>query len=354
MKSSKLLFSSRTSALSQLNRILHTKAYANANYFILVDENTCNHCLSLLISKVEALQESEFLEIESGEINKSLEIASQLWQALLEMKSDRDSVIVNLGGGVISDLGGFVASGFKRGIRYINVPTSLVGMIDASIGGKTAINLGTVKNQVGFFHFPEICCIEPEFLNTLPKRELISGVFEALKTLLIGDAQQYIKFQEELNSEQSLSIQEVIKTCALIKESIVKKDPAEKGIRKMLNFGHTFGHAIESFSLRNDKNPLLHGEAVGIGMICEMYLSMKKLGFPEGDFMAYKKTVESLIHIPQYSLSDTEVMLSYMRHDKKNINHLIHCTLLRKIGEIMIDVPLDENEIREALLTIGR
>ena len=183
----KTILPAHTSSLSRLNRMLSGKAFDNARFFILVDENTYNHCLPHLISKVDRLQHAEFMEVPVGEECKDIAIATQLWQTLLESNADRNSVLVNLGGGCITDLGGFVAAGYKRGIRHINIPTTLVGMVDAAIGGKTALNLDNSKNQIGFFHQPAIVCIEPAFLDTLPDAMLLDGVFEMLKTFMVGD-----------------------------------------------------------------------------------------------------------------------------------------------------------------------
>jgi len=354
MKTTKLLLPSRQSALSQLNRLLKTPKYASAKYYILTDENTSEHCLALLVSKVEVLQESEFLEIESGEANKTLDIASQLWQALLDMSADRDCIIVNLGGGMVSDLGGFVAAGFKRGIRYINIPTTLLGMVDASIGGKTAVNIGGLKNQIGFFHQPEVVCIDPEFLNTLPRREWVSGLCELLKTLMIGDAELYASFCSMLVADAPVLSNDVIKAAAQIKTAIVKEDPYDTGLRKMLNFGHTLGHAIESFSLAHDQNPLSHGEAVGIGVVAETYLSVRKMGFDKAGYEGLASLLSSLVTMPKYKLTDMEELLSYVYADKKNVDGEIRCVLLQAIGQAAIDVVVSDTEVCDALMHLAK
>lgn len=354
MKATKLLLPSRQSSLSQLNRLLKGQKYSSAKYYILTDENTSEHCLALLVSRVEALQESEFLEIESGESNKTLDIASQLWQALLDMSADRDCIIVNLGGGVVTDLGGFVAAGFKRGVRYINIPTTLLGMVDASIGGKTAVNIAEVKNQIGFFHQPEIVCIEPEFLNTLPRREWVSGLCELMKTLMIGDAELYANFCLMLKAESPVLSNDMIKAAAQIKTAVVKADLYDTGIRKMLNFGHTLGHAIESFSLAHDANPLSHGEAVGIGMVAEAYLSLKKMGFDKAEYQKVATLLSSLVDMPKYKLKDMEELLQYIYADKKNANGEIRCVLLQAIGQAAIDVVLTDTEVCDALMHLAK
>ena len=354
MKTTKLILPSRQSSLSQLNRLLKMPKYSSAKYYILTDENTSEHCLALLVSKIEAFQESEFLEIEGGESNKTLDIASQLWQALLDMSADRDCIIVNLGGGVITDLGGFVAAGFKRGVKYINIPTTLLGMIDASIGGKTAVNIAGIKNQIGFFHQPEVVCVDPEFLNTLPRREWISGLCELMKTLMIGDSDLYAHFSLMLKAEMPVLDNEVIKAAAQIKTAIVKEDLYDTGIRKMLNFGHTLGHAIESFSLAHDTEPLSHGEAIGIGIVAETYLSVKKMGFDKAEYDNVALLLSSLVAMPKYNLKDMEELLSYIYADKKNANGEIRCVLLQSIGQAAIDVVVSDAEVCDALMHLAK
>ena len=343
---------SHQSSLSQLGRTLAGKAYKNARYFILVDENTYNHCLTRLVSKVAPLQEAEFMEVPVGEECKDIAIATQLWETLLESGADRDSVLVNLGGGCVTDLGGFVASGYQRGIRYINIPTTLIGMVDAAIGGKTAINLDGFKNQIGFFNPPDIVCIEPAFLDTLPDKELFSGTFEMLKTFMIGDPEQYQHLCNMLLGG-SLEMQpDMIARCAEIKGAVVKQDPKDKGIRHILNLGHTFGHGIEAYSHQTGK-PYSHGEAVGIGMICALYLSVKKLGLPQAFLDNYRDVAGKMVALPHYSLKETEEILTYMRQDKKNAEGEIRCVLLQELGAPVIDLAVDENEIRDALLKIS-
>lgn len=349
----KIILPSHTASLSRLNRTLSSKNYRDARFFILVDENTYNHCLAQLVSHVTPLQEAEFMEVPIGEECKDIAIATQLWQTLMESQADRSSVIVNLGGGSVSDLGGFVASGYQRGIRYINVPTTLIGMIDAAIGGKTAINLEGCKNQVGFFNQPDIVCIEPSFLNTLPDEELFNGVFEMLKTFMIGDPEQYSRLCDMLQNGTFEILPNMIAHCAEIKSAVVKQDPKDEGIRHILNLGHTFGHAIESFSHEPGQKPLSHGFAVGIGMVCALYLSVKKLGLAQTHLDRYRNVAAKLIELPHYTLRDTEKLLTYMRHDKKNAEGEIRCVLLQELGAPVIDLPVDENEIRDALLKIS-
>ncbi len=353
-----MLFPSRISAFARLNRLLSGKQYRDARFFIVVDENTYAHCLPILISRVSALEQAEFFEVPVGEEAKSLEIAAQLWGALLDSGADRNSVILNLGGGCVSDVGGFVAAGFKRGIRYINIPTTLIGMVDAAIGGKTAVNLACAKNQVGFFHAPEAVCICPEFLATLPETEIVSGLFEMVKTALLSDVRQ---FETLLTSIERLHTQgisqdglrDAIKHCVDFKNAVTQSDPHETGVRKILNLGHTFGHGIESFLLERH-SPVPHGVAVAMGMECSLYLSVKKLGFSQEKYLKYSRTLANLVDVKRFTLRDTERILSYMRQDKKNREGLILCVLLQDVGLPVIDVAVDENEIRDALLQIGK
>ena len=330
----KTILPSHQSPLSRLNRTLVGKAYRDARYFILVDENTYNHCLPQLVAQVEPLQKAEFMEVPIGEECKDIAIATQLWETLLESGADRNSVLVNLGGGCVSDLGGFVASGYKRGIRYINVPTTLIGMVDAAIGGKTALNLNGYKNQIGFFNPPDIVCINPSFLNTLPDEELFNGVFEMLKTMMIGDPDKYEQLCDMLLGGTLDLKPDMIAACAEIKTAVVKQDPTDKGIRHILNLGHTFGHAIESYSQQTGK-------------------PVKKLGLPQACLDHYRSVATKLIELPHYTLRDTEALLSFMRQDKKNADGEIRCVLLKELGAPVIDLAVDENEIRDALLKIS-
>ena len=348
----KTILPSSTSSLSRLNRMLSGKDFDNARFFLLVDENSYNHCLASFISRVSRVEESEFLEVPVGEECKDLSIASQLWQTLLESNADRDTVIINIGGGCVSDLGGFVAAGYKRGIRYVNVPTTLVGMVDAAIGGKTALNLEGSKNQIGFFHQPEIVCIEPEFLSTLPDEEYFNGVCEMLKTFMIGDREAYESLCNMVLDGSLEVTPQMISSCAAIKLAVVKEDPHERGIRRILNLGHTFGHAIEAYSHHEGQTPLSHGLAVGIGLLCALYLSVHKLGMDAAYLERYRSVISKLVTLPHYTLRDTEELLSYMRQDKKNSDGNICCVLMQDITAPVINLPVSELEIRDTFLKL--
>ena len=334
--------------LRALNRELTQEEWLNARYTILLDENTFQHCLPLLISSVEALQEAEFIEVPVGEECKSLEVATQVWQTLMEGEADRNAVVVNLGGGCVCDLGGYVAAGYKRGIRYINVPTTLLSMVDAAIGGKTAINFGGVKNSIGHFYPSALTVTDPAFLDTLPQEELLNGRMEMVKTAAVTDPELF----QQLLTDYRLSIT-AIKEVARIKARVVKADPYDHSIRKILNFGHTFGHAIEVY--RN----VPHGIAVAIGMKAAMYLSVKKTGLPEEIYKAYsqwlkKQLVSINSHLLSFNLKEIEQMLPLMRQDKKNASGTVRCVLLQEPGAAMIDVEISDNEIRDAMLRLGQ
>lgn len=332
--------------LRALRRELEQESWRNAKYTILLDENTFQHCLPLLISSVEALQEAEFIEVPVGEECKSLEIAAQVWQTLMEGEADRNAVIVNLGGGCVCDLGGFIAAGYKRGIRYINMPTTLLSMVDAAIGGKTAINFGGVKNSIGHFYPSVLTVIDPVFLGTLSQEELLNGKVEMVKTAAVAQPTLF----EQLIKENDIRKQQIIDV-ARIKNAVVRRDPEDHGIRKILNFGHTFGHAIEAY-LR-----LPHGIAVGIGMKIAMYLSVKKIGLSEEVYRAYSQWFSesfSTLQIPTFTLKDIEQMLPLMHQDKKNSDGAVCCVLLQEPGAAMIDVEVSDNEIRDAILHLGK
>lgn len=340
-------------SLKKLERRLKSKLYGGSRFFIIVDENTSSHCLPILVSEVSPLQESEFFEVEAGETCKNIDVVRNLWEALLESGADRNAVIINLGGGTVCDLGGFVAASYKRGIRYINVPTSLLAMVDAAVGGKTAINVGGLKNQAGFFYKPQTVCIETAFLQTLPQRELLSGSFEMAKTFAVADKEMFGSFCTSWK-EQNAIHKELIYRCAEIKQNIVSHDPRDTGERKKLNFGHTFGHAMESAMLKHGKDALSHGEAVGLGMVCAMYLSAKKTGLKKKVYEDFAATVCRLLGKRHFTKEITDTIIHNMYADKKNADGDIRLVLLKDVGEAVFDIPASETEIREALSALCR
>lgn len=329
---------------TMLNTLIEEKNYSKI--FILTDENTHRECLPNFIPLLEF--ESEIIEIESGEEHKTIETCMGVWQALSELGADRKSLVINLGGGVITDLGGFVACTFKRGIDYVNIPTSLLSMVDASVGGKTGVDLGLLKNQIGVISNPEMVIVDTAFLSTLPKSQLRSGYAEMLKHGLIHD-ENYWDQLIHLENLRDEDMQQLIFDSVVIKKTVVEKDPTEQGIRKFLNFGHTLGHAVESYSLSGNLiKPLLHGEAVAIGMVLECYLSSKLKTFPMDKTEEVKEFVSSFygkVEIPEDSYND---IIGLMKFDKKNEHGKINFVLLEAVGKPVFDCQVDNQIVIEA------
>ncbi len=330
-------------SLRQLNQFLKNENYSS--YFIICDENTLNHCLPALLSSSMILKDAEVIEIESGEASKDLEIASYIWQTLIELKADKQSLIINLGGGVVSDLGGFVASVYKRGIDFINIPTSLLSMADASVGGKTGIDFGAVKNVIGTITQPKGVFINFDFLSSLPERHVNNGLVEVYKMALIIDAQFWKKLSDRTNDDD---LEYVITKSITLKNTFVKKDPLEKNIRKALNFGHTVGHAIESVLL-GTKNELLHGEAIVIGMMAEAWLSYQKKGLTKTELNYIVSVLKTKFNPQAIPTSYTNAIVDLSLNDKKNSKNEIRCVLLNGVGDYKIDVAIMPVQIKKAL-----
>src|SRR5476651_2043255 len=276
-------------SLDELVKFIDRGQYSR--FFVLTDENTAKHCLPLLREKLGSADNFDIIEINAGEESKDINFCIGVWKMLIDFGADRQSLLINLGGGVISDLGGFAASTFKRGIDFVHVPTTLLSQVDASVGGKTGIDIDSIKNIIGTFTQPKAVFIEYGFIDTLPARQILSGVAEMLKHGLIADAAYWELLK---NSDLKKPTAELIYLSIAIKNKVVIEDPHEKGIRKALNFGHTIGHAIETYSLINDEDHLSHGEAIAIGMICEAYLAHKKTGLPAEDLQEITETLNTL------------------------------------------------------------
>lgn len=334
------------SSTGHLAAFLKNRKYSSI--FILVDENTLQHCLPPLVTRVKKLAEAEVIELESGEKNKTVEVCTQVWRVLGELGADRRSLLVNLGGGVVTDMGGFIASAYKRGIDFVNIPTTLLAQIDASAGGKTGVDLDGLKNQVGFFADPQELYIWPGFLATLPKREIFSGFAEALKHGLIADG-GYWKKLCRTEPEKEKDWTSIIARSVEIKLSIVRADPREAGLRKTLNFGHTVGHALETFYLEGSQTTLLHGEAVAAGMICEAFLSFKQCGLSEEELEEITQAVLRFFTLIHPDPVTDNRLIELMRHDKKNRSGEINCTLLEAIGKPVIDCKVNPRSIIESL-----
>ncbi|QWX85357.1 3-dehydroquinate synthase [Cellulophaga sp. HaHaR_3_176] len=322
---------------------------AKANYskvFILVDENTHNYCLAQFMSEINGDYQYEIIEIESGEINKNIETCTQVWQVLSELDADRKSVLINLGGGVVTDLGGFVASTFKRGIDFINIPTTLLSMVDASVGGKTGVDLGVLKNQVGVINQPVMVLVVSNFLKTLEERQLQSGFAEMLKHGLIKDSSYWTSLKPLSNFND---IDSLIYHSVSIKNEVVLKDPTEQNLRKILNYGHTLGHAVESYFLESENHDLLlHGEAIAAGMILEGFLSYKLTSLPLEELEDIKSTFLSRYKKVEFTDHDILNILKLLKFDKKNSHGNINFVLLKNIGDTVIDIKVPEELLHEA------
>ncbi len=305
--------------------------------FIIADSNTKKLCSPLFLNNYQFQITPEFLEIPEGEAHKNIHTCLSLWTELSEKGADRHSLIINLGGGVVTDLGGFVASTFKRGIEFINIPTSLLAMVDASVGGKNGVDLGLLKNQVGVINNPVMVIIDTQFLKTLPDNQKTSGYAEMLKHGLIHSKEYWDKIKA-LNETNTEEIEELLWESVQIKNNIVTQDPFEKELRKTLNYGHTLGHAIESYSLSDNKmKPLLHGEAVAIGMILTTYISNKTLGFPEETLEDISSSILKKFTKVDFDTSEIDTIIKLLIYDKKNANGKVLFILLSDIGSYKIN-----------------
>ena len=322
---------------------------AENNYstlFILVDENTFKYCYPKFIPNLQTDKRIEVIEIESGEINKNLETCIGVWNAITELGGDRKSLIITLGGGVITDLGGFVASCFKRGIDFVNIPTTLLSMVDASVGGKTGVDLGVLKNQIGLFANPEMVLVDTDYLTTVSEREIKSGTAEIIKYGITYD----ITLFNEIKNNKDLKIEDLIFRSIEIKNEVVLKDPKEQNIRKILNFGHTLGHAIESFYLESDnKESITHGEAIAIGMVCECFMSAKLLGFPSEKVHEVKDLVLSIYNKTDLLIEDFSGILELLKHDKKNVKGRVNFVLLNDYEDYKLDCEVSNDLIIESM-----
>jgi 3-dehydroquinate synthase len=342
--SSNIFISEKTSVIKTF---LQNNKYSKI--IILVDNNTKRYCLPLIIDEFDEPNNFEIIEIESGEENKNIKTCIQLWSILSQKNADRKSLLINLGGGVIGDIGGFVASTFKRGIHFINIPTTLLAMVDASIGGKTGVDLDNIKNIIGVFKEPQAVFINLNFLKTLPQRQILSGFAEIIKHGLIANKTYWNTItKSSLSDNSQLNI--LIKESINIKNNIVKKDPFEKDLRKILNFGHTIGHAIETFALNNSNTDyLLHGEAIAIGLICETFLSTKYLEFDTKDLNSIANFIKSKYNYYHINQSNYPKLIEIMIKDKKNHDDKINFTLIKSIGMPEINIYCSISDIYMAL-----
>ncbi|AMQ56280.1 3-dehydroquinate synthase [Algoriphagus sanaruensis] len=311
---------------------------------VLTDQNTQHHCLPIIQEILPS--ETVFISVSAGEIHKNLDTCSLIWNRMTEEALDRKALMLNLGGGVIGDMGGFCASLYKRGVRFINCPTTLLSQVDASVGGKLGIDFKGLKNHLGVFNEPETVVIAPEFLKTLPQAELRSGYAEIIKHGLIRDKAYFKKLQAQNWENQDW--ESLIRHSVGIKKAVVDADPKENGLRKILNFGHTIGHAFESYFL-DTSNHLLHGEAIALGMIAEGFLSFEKVGLSYEDFQELSQFLLRVYGKVNFSLHELDPILDLCLQDKKNEGQTLLFSLLESIGNCTFNIPVTREEIKNAI-----
>ncbi|RHJ90881.1 3-dehydroquinate synthase [Parabacteroides bouchesdurhonensis] len=317
--------------------------------FILTDTNTQDKCFPL-IQDVPAVQNAPVITVQAGDMHKSLEQMSYIWTRLSNEGASRNSLLINLGGGMITDMGGFAGATFKRGIRTINIPTTLMASVDAAVGGKTGINFNGLKNEIGSFYPPLCVFVDCEFLRTLDRDNLLSGYAEMIKHGLISSMDTYASVML-FDLDQKIDyafLNRMVAQSVAVKEQIVTEDPKEKGIRKALNFGHTVGHAYESLSFKKN-TPLLHGHAVAAGIISELYLSHKICDFPMDKLSQVVYYIKEYYPAFVFDCKDYETLYELMTHDKKNEGGVINFTLLANIGDVRINQDVSKEKILESL-----
>ena len=315
--------------------------------FILTDENTEKLCLPL-VAAFPCLEGAKTIVIGASDTNKNLESLSHVWEELGQGGATRHTLLINIGGGMVTDLGGFAASTFKRGINYINIPTTLLAMVDASVGGKTGINFRGLKNEIGVFNNASSVILHTPFLRTLDSENILSGYAEMLKHGLISNEEMWAELLEfRIESLEFSRLQRMLADSVAVKQRIVTEDPTEKGIRKALNLGHTIGHAFESYALEH--KPVLHGYAVAWGLICELYLSAIKTCFPSDKMHQTVNFIKEHYGKMTITCDDYPTLLELMTHDKKNVSGIINFTLLGGIGDIRINQTASKQDIYEAL-----
>lgn len=317
----------------ELNTLIQKNSYSKL--FLLTDSNTNPNCSTFFLRKIQFDKTIEILEITSGEEYKNIETCLSLWETLVVLEADKSALLINLGGGVLTDIGGFIATTFMRGFDFVHVPTTLLAMVDASVGGKNGVDLGNLKNQIGTINTPKMVLIDTDFLATLPAKEMRNGLAEMLKHGLIADA-NYYKRLTDLENLDLTDLDELIHESILIKHTITSQDPFEKGMRKKLNFGHTLGHAIETYAMQTE-NPLAHGESVAIGMILALYLSTKRENFSKKIADSIKNQLLKTFSKIEFSKEAINQILILLKHDKKNKNGKLNFVLLKEIGDASIN-----------------
>src|SRR5690625_3468978 len=318
------------------------------NVFLIIDNYIEVHCLPHFIKNFKC-SVCEIIRIPTGEKNKNIATTLFIWETLAHKKADKNSLIINLGGGMITDIGGFAASTYKRGMPFVHIPTTLLAMVDAAVGGKTGIDLHHVKNQIGTISLPQLIVIDTEFLNSLPHEQFLSGMAEVIKHALIEGDHEWERISK-LNLEDVQSVYNIIPDSIAVKQKIVEIDPLEKKERKILNYGHTLGHAIETYSMGKGQIPLLHGEAIAIGMILETYLSYRIYGFPKDKLEAITEFILSLFRKQFFDETAIKEIINLMIYDKKNSNGIIKFVLMKNLGDFALDCEVHEPLIYEAFL----
>ncbi len=335
----KIVFSSNIA--QDLFRYLETRKFSQIG--VVADSETVRLCYPLVKTQLPSHQLYSF---PAGEIHKNLETCTEIWKWMTECGFDRKAILINIGGGVTGDMGGFCASTYKRGIRFINLPTTLLSQVDASVGGKLGVDFMGYKNHIGVFTTPEAVLISDEFLNTLPKSELRSGYAEVIKHGLIANANYFEGLKQHNWTAQNWK--DIIEVSVGIKRDVVNKDPKEEGLRKILNFGHTIGHAIESFYL-NSSHRLLHGEAIAIGMLAEGYLSHKYLRMPPQDLQKIEDIILTVFGKPLVQEQDFEEIANLCFQDKKNEGTVLNFSLLPRIGTCEYNIAVGKEDILQSL-----
>lgn len=316
--------------------------------FVLTDTTTLRLCWPI-VKPLSCFESAQLITIGESDDNKTLDSLTHVWKALQQGGATRHSLLVNLGGGMVTDLGGFAASTFKRGLAYINVPTTLLSQVDASVGGKTGINFGGLKNEIGVFNCAKTVILSSEFLRSLDTKNLLSGYAEMLKHGLISDGESFAELLRfDLDKLDYDQLSTLVAKSVRIKEQIVEQDPTEKGIRKALNLGHTAGHALESLAMEEERT-VLHGYAVAWGLICELYLSVVKCDFPKDMLRQTVQFIKQNYGDPLLDCKQYERLYELMKHDKKNEGDCINFTLLGGIGDIRINQQASKEEIFEML-----
>lgn len=317
--------------------------------FVLTDTNTQEKCYPL-IQDVPAIKGAPVITVDAGDTHKGLEALSTIWMRLSNEGASRNSLLVNLGGGMVTDMGGFAGATFKRGLKTVNIPTTLMASVDAAVGGKTGINFNGLKNEIGSFYPPECVFIDCEFLRTLDRDNLLSGYAEMIKHALISSIDTYATVMLfDLDQKMDYAfLNKMVAQSVAVKERVVEEDPKEHGIRKALNFGHTIGHAYESLSFKKNR-PLLHGHAVAAGIVSELYLSHKLCDFPMDKLSQVVYYIKEYYPAFVFDCKDYDTLYELMTHDKKNEAGIINFTLLSQIGDVQINQQVTKEKILESL-----